>query len=251
MRVADRLGVGVGVALFVGQELAEEVGEVGQHFSGARGAKAHRVGQAVVFGNAVVGQARRQVEHVARFQGPLFALLEFGKDAQVGVLQQRAVAAAHLADLPVALAVALQQEHVVVVEVRANAAARRCKADHHIVDAPAWQEAEVLQQLADFRHELVDRLHQQGPVALGQGAEGIFFERAAAQFPWAFAVLDDQARFDFFFQGQAGQFVGVDRAFEISEGLAHQQRFLLPVVAHEFAGSEAAQQLQWSIRIHV
>jgi hypothetical protein len=39
------------------------------------------------------------------------------------VLQQRAVGVAHLADLPVALAVALQQEHVVVVEVRADAAA--------------------------------------------------------------------------------------------------------------------------------
>ncbi|MCY1436208.1 hypothetical protein D9M71_523250 [compost metagenome] len=109
----------------------------------------------------------------------------------------------------------------------------------------------MLQQFVDFRHKLVHRLYQQGPVTLGQGAEGVFLERAATHFPRALAVFDDQARFDFFFQGQAGQFVGVDRAFEISEGLAHQQRFLLPVVAHEFAGSEAAQQLQWSIRIHV
>jgi hypothetical protein len=48
-------------------------------------------------------------------------------------------------------------------------------------------------------------------------------------------VLDDQARLDFFFQGQAGQFVGVDRAFEVGNGLTDQQRLLLPVVAQEFA----------------
>ncbi|MOA40750.1 hypothetical protein D3C78_1626530 [compost metagenome] len=135
--------------------------------------------------------------------------------------------------------------------MRTDAATWGGKADHHIVDAPAWQEAKVLQQLMDFWHELVDRLYQQGPVTFRQGAERVFFERAAAQFPRTLAVLDHQARFDFFFQGQAGQFVGIDRAFEVGKGLAYQQRFFLPVVAHEFTGCEAAQQLQWSIRIHV
>jgi hypothetical protein len=58
-------------------------------------------------------------------------------------------------------------------------------------------------------------------------------------------VLEHQARLDFFFQGQAGQFVGVDGADEVREGLADQQRLLLPVVAQEFPGRDAAQQLQW------
>jgi hypothetical protein len=35
-------------------------------------------------------------------------------------------------------------------------------------------------------------------------------------------VFDHQARLDFFFQGQAGQFIGVDRAFEIRNGLTDQ-----------------------------
>jgi len=109
----------------------------------------------------------------------------------------------------------------------------------------------VLQQLGDFRDELVNGLHQQGPLALRQLAEGVFGERATAQFPGALAVLDDQARFDFFFQGQAGQFIGVDRAFEIRNRLTDQQGFLLPVVAQEFPGGDAAQKLQRSIRIHV
>ncbi|MNT90580.1 hypothetical protein D3C72_2315090 [compost metagenome] len=65
------------------------------------------------------------------------------------------------------------------------------------------------------------------------------------------AVLQHDTRLYFLFQGQAGQLVGVDRADEVREGLAHQQRLLLPVVAHEFAGRDAAEQLQWSIRIHV
>ena len=169
---------------------------------------------------------------------------------QVGVLQQLAVGVAHLADLPAALAFGLQQEHVVVVEVRADAAAGRGEADHQVVDTPAGQEAEVLEHFGHFRHELVDGLHQQGPVAFGQLAEGVLGERAAAQFPRVGAVLQHQARFDFLFQRQAGQFVGADRAFEAGDGLTDQQGLLLPVVAQELARSEAAQQLQRSIRIH-
>ena len=56
--VAYRLQAGIGVALLVGEELAEEVGEMGQHFGGAGRAEADRVGHALVFGNAVVGEAR-------------------------------------------------------------------------------------------------------------------------------------------------------------------------------------------------
>jgi hypothetical protein len=57
-------------------------------------------------------------------------------------------------------------------------------------------------------------------------------------------VFDHQARLDFFFQGQAGQFIGIDRAFEIRNGLADQQRFCLPVVAQEFPCRDAAQKLR-------
>ncbi len=109
----------------------------------------------------------------------------------------------------------------------------------------------MLQQLGDFRDELVDRLHQQGPLTFRQLAEGVFGEGAATQLPWALAVFDDHPRFDFFFQREAGQFVGVDRAFEVRNRLTDQQRFLLPVVAQEFPSGQPAQKLQRSIRIHV
>ncbi|MNQ91302.1 hypothetical protein D3C85_1066750 [compost metagenome] len=251
VRVDGWLCVGVGVALFVRQELAEEVGEVGQHFGGAGGAEAHRVGHAVVFGDAEVCQARRQVEHVAGFQDPLVGLLEVGEDAQVGVGQQGAVAVAHLADLPATAAVALEQEHVVVVEVRADAAAGCGEADHHVIDAPAGQEAELLEQLGHIRDELVDGLHQQGPIAFGKVLVGVLGERAATQFPGAVAVFQHQARLDFLFEGQARQFVGRDGAFESGDGLADQERLLLPVVTQEIACGKAAQKLKRGIRIHI
>ncbi|MNE34026.1 hypothetical protein D3C80_1277270 [compost metagenome] len=164
--------------------------------------------------------------------------------------QQRAVGVAGLADLPAALAVSLQEEHVVVVEMRPYTAARGGIADHDIVDAPARQEAELLEQFGNFRDELVDSLHQQGPVALRQGLKVLFLERAAAQFPGAVAMLDDDARLDHVFQGQAGEFVGAEWAVEFRQGLADQQGFLLPVIAEEFVGADAAQNLKRSIRIH-
>ena len=82
---------------------------------------------------------------------------------------------------------------------------------------------------------------KQGPVAFRQGLEVIFSEGAAAQLPGLLAMLDDQACFDFVFQRQAGQFVRGDWVFEVADGLADQQGFLLPVVAQELACREAAQ----------
>jgi len=94
-------------------------------------------------------------------------------------------------------------------------------------------------------------LHQQGPLGFRQFAELVFLERATTHFPRAHAVFKDQARLDFFFQRQASQFVLVDRAFEIRDGLTDQQGFLLPVVTQEFARRDAAKQLNRNIRIRV
>ena len=223
---------------------------MGQYFGGARRAEAHGIGHAIILSGATVGEAWRQVEHVAGCQHPFIGWFELSQDLQIGVGEQRAVGIAHLANLPAAMAVRLQQEYVVVVEMRADAATGGSEADHQVVDAPLGQELEVLQQLGHFRNELVDGLDQQGPVALGQILEGVFVERAALQLPGAFPVLDHQARFDFLFQRQASQFVRADRAFEVRDRLTHQQRFLLPVVAQELTSREATQQLQRSIRIH-
>lgn len=223
---------------------------MGQDFRGAGCAKTDRVRHAGILGGAKVSEARRQVEHVARLQHPFFGALEVGENAQVAVGQHRAFAVAHLPDAPAALSMGLQQEHIVVIEVRSDAATRSGIADHHIVDAPVGQKAEMLDQHGDVRHELVDRLHQQGPVTLRQLLIGVLGEWTSAQLPGGFAVFDDQTGLDVLFEGEAGQFVRRDRALETRDGLADQQRLLLPVIAQEFPSTDAAQNLKWNIRSH-
>ncbi|CAM5398271.1 hypothetical protein SSTU70S_01500 [Stutzerimonas stutzeri] len=166
------------------------------------------------------------------------------------MFEQRAVAVAHLADAPAPLAVGLQQEHVVVVEMRTDAATRRGVADHHIVDAPVREKAELPEQLGDLGYQLIDGLDQQRPVTLGQLLVGVLGEWAAAQLPRAVTMLDHQARLDFLLKGKTGQLVRRDGALEIRDGLAYEQRLLLPVVTEELPRAEAAQDLKWNIRSH-
>ena len=128
----------------------------------------------------------------------------------------------------------LQQEHVVLVDVGADRAAGGGEADHDVVDAPARQEAELLQQRGHVRIPFVDVLDQQGPVMVGQAGEVFFLEWAGAHVPAAAAaVVADQPRQHAVLAGQAGQVVGHERGLEAGEGVADQQRALVPVVAQE------------------
>ena len=68
-------------------------------------------------------------------------------------------------DLPAALSVALQQEDIVRVDVRAHASARRRVAHHHVVDSGMRDEIEVREQTIGAPREMVGVLHQDGPVA--------------------------------------------------------------------------------------
>ena len=138
-------------------------------------------------------------------------------------------------DLPAPLALGLQQEHVVLVHVRADRTAGGGEADHHVVDAPARQEVEMPQDFAHVHVPLVHVLDQQGPVVVGHAGEFLLGERPAAQRPRiARAVVGDDPRQRHFLAGQAGQVFGFDRRDETREGVADQQRLLLPVVPQEF-----------------
>jgi hypothetical protein len=81
-----------------------------------------------------------------------------------------------------AAALRLQQEHVVLVHVRADRTAGRGERHHDVVDAPARQEIERGQQRGDIGVPLVDVLHQQRPVVLAELREHRL-ERAVAQQP--------------------------------------------------------------------
>jgi len=146
-------------------------------------------------------------------------------------------------DLPAAVAVGLQQEHVVLVDMGADRAAGGGEADHHVIHAPTRQEAEVLDQGAHVRIPLVHVLHQQGPVVVGQGGEHVFLERAGAHAPAVPGlVVLDQARQHAFLAGQPGQVFRLHRGLEVGEGVADQQRAFLPEVAQE-GGRRHAQRL--------
>ncbi|MCW0450699.1 hypothetical protein NB706_003533 [Xanthomonas sacchari] len=218
---------------------------VGDQLGRGRCAHAHREGQAGVLGDAVVRHQRRQVKHVARPQHPVVGRVELAQQLQLHVVaevgrRRRAAQRDAGVDLPAAMAVGLQQEHVVVVHVRADRAAARGEADHHVVHPPARQEAELLEQGADVRVPLVHVLHQQGPVVVGHAGELVLLERAAAHAPAVVgAIVLDQPRQRRLFAGQAGQVAGLDRRDEVGEGVADQQRALVPVIAQEGRGGHA------------
>src|SRR5690554_6638968 len=89
--------------------------------------------------------------------------------------------------------------------MRAHAAARSGETDHQIIDPPAGQKAELIEDLRNLRHKLVNGLHQQCPVSCRQVAIAVLGERSTAQLPGRSAMLEYDPRFDFLLQGQAGQ----------------------------------------------
>ncbi len=248
VRVGRHLQVGVLVAdvlIGIGDEGVQVVAD---QLGRGRRAHAEGEGQAGVLGHAVVRHVRRQVQHVARRQHPVVGGLEHLQQLQFHVraeAQRRALALDRFAgvDLPAAVAVGLQQEHVVLVDMGTDRATGGGEADHHVIHAPARQEVEVFDQRAHVRVPLVDVLHEQGPVVVGQGREHVFLERAAAHAPAVLGlVVLDQARQHAFLAGQPGQVFRLHRGLEIGEGVADQQRALLPEVAQE-GGRGHAQRL--------
>src|SRR5690554_6064197 len=126
--------------------------------------------------------------------------------------------------------------------MRADAAARSGETDHQIIDPPAGQKAELIEELRNLRHELVNGLHQQCPVPCRQVAVAVLGERTTAQLPGRSAMLEYDPRLDFLLQGQAGQLVCGQRALETGKGLADEQRLLLPVIAKKLFSGHAAGQ---------
>jgi Ribonuclease G/E len=127
---------GVPVARLGQAALVQPVEERRGKLGAARSAEADRIGEARLERDAVVPHARRQVEEVARADHH-----------------------APVAEAPRAPARALQQEHVVGVDVRPDAAARRGIAHHHVVETSLRHEVEALQQGVGGRDMKVDAVH--------------------------------------------------------------------------------------------
>ena len=160
-------------AVFVASGERDVVGRVQQErlrdLLRQRRAEPDRVGHAGVDRDAVVRDVRRQVEHVARPEHGVVRRREVREQLERTSGHERAVA--RPAPAPAAAPDALQQEDVVGVEVRADAAAGRRVARHQVVEARPGHEVEAAHQRVGARVDEVRPLHQQGPVSRGQRAE--------------------------------------------------------------------------------
>ena len=108
------------------------------------------------------------------------------------------------AHAPAAAAGPLNDEHIVLVEMRTDAAARDGKRDHQIVDAPVGQSAERMHQRRRWLVPVINRLYQQRPVILAQVI--VALEGAVANLPFT-VLMTDQAAIDFALHRQSGQLV--------------------------------------------
>ena len=153
-------------------------------------------------------ETRRQIEHVAGCEVEGLLGFEVLQDLERHVRLKAQVALP--ADRPSAVAVHLQQEDVVAVEMRADAAAVARVADHQIVEPRIGQEAELLQQRMRAIVVQVDALHQQRPAGLLQRRQRTARERAVLELP-ALRRLADQARFDVFARCKVEQRAATDR----------------------------------------
>ena len=190
---------------------------------------------------AFVRHAGRQVQHVAGTENPFALRLEVRQDLQRQVRQQREVTLA--ADPPPPVSVQLQQEHVVGIDMGADAAAVAGMADHHVVEAGVADEAEALAQRGGGRQHQVHALHQQRPARPLARRQLACLERSVSQRP-AVVECGDQTRLDVVAPGQREQCCPVDRCLAQVEGVADQPRLPLPGRSHEVAdgqGAEAAQ----------
>jgi hypothetical protein len=144
---------------------------------------------------------------------------EILEDLERGILDQAAVVL--VADQPAALADALQQEHVVVVEVGADAAAVDGIAHHQVVEARLGDEVETVEEL----------------VAIGQNrlrpctstVHGCFLLRSEAfwgpRMTPSVVVVGDVAGLDVRVAGELEKFVLGDDAGEAGNRLADRSGF--------------------------
>ena len=143
----------------------------------------------------------------------------------------------------------LQQKHVIAVKVRPHATTMAGIADHEVIQARFWHKPELLHERMHGVVVQVHPLHQQGPVRRLQTGQRPPLEWPVPQLPGALGQLH-QAGFNTFLRSQRKQILPPHRRRELGERLAHQQRLLLPVAAHELRRSKAAEQRQGLLDIH-
>ena len=155
-------------------------------------AEADRISEARLERGAFVCDAGREVEHVAGLEHPL----ALGAESRSTLSGARASSARSrcAADAPAPSPAALQQKHVVGVEMRSDTAARRGEAHHDVVHPRIRHEPERAQQAVGAGHEMIQPLDEQGPATSRHWRRRGRRDRPVLEAPPR-AVADDQPRF--------------------------------------------------------
>ena len=130
-----------------------------------RPTKTNRVVESSLMRKTIVRETGRDVEDIARLKIFINDWLE-RIDMQQCRMRAELAHRQLIAHTPAAAAHPLDNKDVILVDMRANAAARHGVGDHQIIKAPGGQHAKRLHQLGGRRMPVVYRLRQQGPVAL-------------------------------------------------------------------------------------
>lgn len=117
-------------------------------------------------------------------------------------------------DAPAPTASALDDKHIILIQMRADAAARYGEGDHQVVDTPVRQGAERVHQRRRRLMPVVDRLYQQGPVVFAQVI--VAFEGTVTDLPFSI-LMADKAAIDLALHGQSSQFVRAQRSIKLAK----------------------------------
>ena len=178
-------------------------------------------------------EARRHVEDIAGLEHPFLLRFEVRKQPQPVMRQQRRAVVAPFADTPAPSAQPLDEEHIVLIEMRPHPAAIRSIAHHDVVDPPIGNEAERFDQFGHLGHVMVDSLDEQRPGTIAQSGEAVRREGALFQFPSTRRGMPYEAGFDLRLACETRQLVRFERVGPIGPSLSDKQRAPLPGLVEE------------------
>jgi len=208
---------------------------LGQLLRGRR-AESDRVSRARIERDAVVRDMRREVEHVAGREHRVVRRGETREDLERQARDEAMVALR--APAPAAAPESLQEEHVVGVEVRPDAAVRRRVADHQVVEARVGDEREAPHQRIRASVDEIHALDEQRPRAFRQAGERAAGERSVIDVP-APAFAHDEPRLDVVACGEREKRRARERAGEAGQRGTHEACVPVPRRAQKGRGCRA------------
>ncbi|MEM7406546.1 MAG: hypothetical protein AAF458_14700 [Pseudomonadota bacterium] len=180
-----------------------------------------------------------QIQHVPGIEHMILFHFEVRQQRQTVVRRGGRFPGQMRTDPPASATRGLQEEHIVLIDMRPDPATFGRNAQHRIVEAPARQKIKCIEQRVYTGMPAVDALHQQRPAAFGQIHQGSFGERARGQLPVSCTVAaSDESTVYGFFEREAAQLIEIRPHFRLRPHPPEQIRAALPVVGQEYRSLE-------------